>query len=275
MQIIHSIADLKDTLPQNRSIGFVPTMGALHRGHLSLIEQSVKNNDITVVSIFVNPTQFLANEDLDKYPKQEQSDIKICQLAKVDYLFMPDISTMYQEDEITIKAPKIKGFILEGERRAGHFDGMLQIVLKLLNLVNPTNSYFGKKDAQQLYLINQMKKNFYLKTNIVACDIIREDDGLAMSSRNVYLDTTQRKAATMISSALNKASNLIKQNQLSVNIIINTINDYLKQSDIIKIEYIYIINRDFDMIKDVELNNSIILIAVKIGNTRLIDNIWI
>ena len=275
MKIINNIQDLQHVLPQNKTIGFVPTMGALHKGHLSLIEQSVQNNDITVVSIFVNPTQFLINEDLSKYPRPELSDKKICELAKVDYLFMPDINAMYCKDEIVLKAPKIKGFILEGERRAGHFDGMLQIVLKLINLVNPTNSYFGKKDAQQLYLIEQMKQNFYLKTNIIPCEIIREDSGLAMSSRNIYLSEDEKQASILISSSLNEASKLIKTYELDTNKIINTISKYPHQSNLINIEYIYIVNKNFDTIKSIEIRNSIILIAVKIGNTRLIDNIWI
>jgi pantoate--beta-alanine ligase len=182
---------------------------------------------------------------------------------------------MYKQDEILLKAPKIKGFILEGEKRAGHFDGMLQIVLKLLCLVNPTNSYFGKKDAQQLYLIEQLKDNFYLKTNIIACEIIRENDGLAMSSRNIYLTKQERVDASFISSSLNIAYKLIIANNLKVDDIIKAMKLYLDKSNLIQVEYICIVDRKFNLIDTVDVRNSIILIAVKIGNTRLIDNIWI
>jgi len=174
MIIIEQISKLKEELQKKSlSIGFVPTMGSLHKGHISLIKKARENNDIVVVSIFVNPTQFLVGEDLDKYPRKDEADKKICELCEVDYLFMPNINTMYDKDEVLIKAPSLKSFILEGEKRAGHFDGVLQIVLKLFNIVNPTNAYFGKKDAQQLFLIEQMVKNLYLNVNIVACDIVR------------------------------------------------------------------------------------------------------
>ena len=278
MITINQIDILKNDLKQSskdKSIGFVPTMGALHEGHLSLISKARKENDIVVVSIFVNPTQFLQGEDLDKYPKKEQADAKLCELAGVDYLFLPNKEMMYEEDEVLIKAPKIKGFILEGEKRPGHFDGMLQIVLKLFNLVKPTNAYFGKKDAQQLALINQMVKNFYLDINIVACDIVRESDGLAMSSRNVYLDKHQRELVLNISKSLKFAAKSIGANKLDTTFIINEMKNYLGQFPEIDVEYIVIVDRDFNQIDTVQIKNSIILIAVKIGTTRLIDNIWI
>ncbi|MEA3289253.1 MAG: pantoate--beta-alanine ligase [Campylobacterota bacterium] len=275
MKIINNILDLKKHLKkENKTIGFVPTMGALHDGHISLIKKSKNQNEITVVSIFVNPTQFLEGEDLDKYPRRDKADTEICKRLGIDYLFMPDINTMYENDEILIKAPKIKGFILEGEQRPGHFDGMLQIVLKLFNIVNPTNGYFGKKDAQQLSLITQMVKNLYLDVNIVPCEIIREPDGLAMSSRNVYLTKEQRDEALNISRSLKAAAKAIGNGSREIDEIKNVIYNTL-QSNKIDIEYIYIVNRDFQTIKNIQINNTIILIAVKIGNTRLIDNIWI
>jgi pantoate--beta-alanine ligase len=258
-----------------KSIGFVPTMGALHDGHISLIKQARENNDIVVVSVFVNPTQFLEGEDLDKYPRRDDSDKKICKLYNVDYLFMPDITTMYEKDEIKIKAPDANGFILEGFKRPGHFDGMLQVVLKLLNIVTPTNAYFGKKDAQQLSLITQMVKNLYLDINIVPCDTIREKDGLAYSSRNVYLSVNDRQIALNISKSLKQAAKFIDSGETNTNSIINSIYTYLNNIDKIDIEYIEIVNNNFNKIKYIEINNTIILIAVKIGNIRLIDNIWL
>jgi len=278
MIILNQINTLKNELRQitkDKKIAFVPTMGALHEGHLSLISKAKKENDIVVVSIFVNPTQFLQGEDLDTYPKKEQADAKLCELCGVDYLFLPNIDMMYEKDEILIKAPKTKGFILEGEKRPGHFDGMLQIVLKLFNIVNPTNAYFGKKDAQQLSLINQMVKNFYLDINIVACEIVRENDGLAMSSRNVYLDKEQRELALNISRSLNFAAKAVGANKTDSTLIIKEMEDFLSQYKEIKIEYITIVNREFEQIKTIEIKNSIILIAVKIGSIRLIDNIWV
>jgi len=264
-----------NSLKKNKTIGFIPTMGALHEGHLSLIKKAKEENDVVVVSIFINPTQFLEGEDLDTYPKKEQADSKLCELCEVDYLFLPSHDRIYSDDEILLKAPKVKGFILEGEKRAGHFDGMLQIVLKLFNIVNPTNAYFGKKDAQQLLLINQMVNNFYLDINIVACDIVRENDGLAMSSRNIYLSKEERELALNISKSLKQAAKLIGKNQMNSKFIIEDMTQFLAQYKEINIEYITIVNRDFHQIKTVQIKNSIIVIAVKIGDTRLIDNIWV
>ena len=274
MKIIDNILDIKNLQYNNKSVGFVPTMGALHQGHISLIKEARKNNEIVIVSVFVNPTQFLEGEDFDKYPRTAQSDIKICELCEVNYLFMPNINDMYGEDEVLVKAPNISGFVLEGLNRPGHFDGMLQIVLKLLLLISPTNAYFGKKDAQQLFLIKKMVKNFYLKVNIIECDIIREDDGLALSSRNRYLSKEERELALNISFSLKKAAKLIGSGEFCCKKLYETILAILNK-DGISIEYIAFVDREFNLLNEIELKNSIILIAVKIGKTRLIDNIWI
>lgn len=281
MQIIKNIDELQsirklfvsDPEIGKRTIGFIPTMGALHDGHISLIKQARMKNDIIIVSIFVNPTQFLKDEDLDKYPKKDKADIKICELCGVDYIFMPSVSSIYQgEDEVLLKAPKISSYILEGEQRPGHFDGVLQVVLKLFNLVRPTDAYFGKKDAQQLAIISQMVKNLFLPINIIECEIIRESDGLALSSRNIYLTKDERVEALKISKSLNIAAKLIGKNELSSSVIKNEMENILKDLDI---EYIAIVNRDFKEIKKVELGNTIILVACKVGIPRLLDNLWI
>jgi pantoate--beta-alanine ligase len=266
----YAMQELRKTI--QGSVGFVPTMGALHDGHISLIKQARSENETVIVSVFVNPTQFLKGEDLDKYPKRVQADTKICELCKVDYLFLPQIDDMYQNDEVLVKAPHIKSYILEGQKRPGHFDGVLQIVLKLLGLTQPTHAYFGKKDAQQLVLIEQMVKNFYINTTIVRCDIKRENDGLALSSRNVYLNEQQRKEALAISKALYSASQKIANGELTCTVLKEHMQTIMQHLDI---EYIAFVNRNFDAIETIELKNSIILIAVKIQNTRLIDNIWI
>jgi pantoate--beta-alanine ligase len=278
MTIITEARSLQQILKKehkNSTIGFVPTMGALHAGHKSLIECSKKENEITVVSIFVNPTQFLAGEDFDKYPKKFESDKKICELCKVDYLFYPQIDTLYSKNEVLIKAPTYKGFILEGKNRPGHFDGMLQIVLKLFNIVQPTNAYFGKKDAQQLILIKQMVKNFFLDINIVECDIIREESGLALSSRNSYLTSIEHTQALAISRSLEKAAKAIANGKRDSEEIKALIKDILLEAKISNIEYIQVVNKEFEPLETIELKNTILLIAVKIGTTRLIDNFWL
>jgi pantoate--beta-alanine ligase len=191
------------------SVGFVPTMGALHQGHLTLIRQAREENDRVIVSIFVNPTQFLPGEDLDKYPRKEEADRRICELAGVDLLFMPEIPAMYGEDEVTLKAPHYLGYILEGHRRPGHFDGVVQVVMKLFGLVRPTRAYFGRKDAQQLRILQKMAEDLFLPVEIVPVDTVREEDGLALSSRNVYLSPEERERALSISRALKRASKMV------------------------------------------------------------------
>ncbi len=274
MKIIKTIEELQQIRKEiSGSIGFVPTMGALHDGHISLIKQARVNNDIVIVSIFVNPTQFLAGEDLDKYPRKDEADKKICQLCKVDYLFMPQINSMYQgDDEVLIKAPKIASYILEGRTRPGHFDGVLQIVLKLFGLVQPTNAYFGKKDAQQLSLISQMVKDLFLPINIVECEIVRETDGLALSSRNVYLSDEQRQEALKISKSLKKAGKKIGAGEMRTKKIKKKM---LEVMDGLDVEYLAIVDRSFNEIEEIEVGNTIILVVARFGNTRLLDNLWV
>ena len=257
---------------RNQSIGFVPTMGALHEGHMSLIKKAREQNDIVIVSIFLNPTQFLKGEDLDKYPKKDEADKKICELSGVDILFFPDAKDIYGKDEVNIMAPNVRGFVLEGRTRPSHFNGVLTVVMKLLNIVNPTRAYFGKKDAQQLNLISLMVQQFFMNVEIVAVDTVRESDGLALSSRNVYLDKKQRKEALKISSSLYHAGKMISKNILDSNKITKEMKECLEPLDI---SYIEILNRDFELICDVKIGNTVILVEVKIGNIRLLDNLWL
>lgn len=272
MEVLKTVEQLQEVRKNiNKSIGFVPTMGALHEGHTSLIKKAREENEIVIVSIFVNPTQFLEGEDLDAYPRKDEADKKICQMCKVDYLFMPDISTMYFKEEILLKAPN-KSYILEGKTRPGHFDGVLQVVLKLFCLTQPTNAYFGKKDAQQLWLIQQMVKDFFLPINIIPCEIVRENDGLALSSRNIYLDEKQRKEALLISKSLYNAASLISKGEKEVEKVKTLIYETMKG---LQIEYVAIVNRQFDEINTIELNNTIILVVARFGQTRLLDNIWL
>jgi len=253
------------------SIGFVPTMGALHKGHLELIKKARNENDFVIVSIFVNPTQFLPGEDLDKYPRRLEADLEICKRAGVDGVFIPNLKNMYSKDEILIKAPKIKAYMLEGFFRPGHFDGVLQVVNKLFNIVKPTRAYFGKKDAQQLYLIKQMVKNFFFDLEIVPVDTVREKDGLALSSRNIYLDENEKKRALTISKSLKKAAKM----SININDIEKIKKEMLEILDVDRIQYIAFVDKDFNYIDKITLGNTIILIAAFIGQTRLIDNIWL
>jgi pantoate--beta-alanine ligase len=271
MKIINNPYELRNEL-KDKEVGFIPTMGALHEGHLSLIKKARSENEIVVVSIFVNPTQFLEGEDLDKYPKRLEADSKICKRAEVDYIFAPNIENMYNDsDEVLIKAPKIRGYILEGHFRPGHFDGVLQIVLKLFNIVKPKKAYFGKKDAQQLALIKQMVKNLFLDIEIIEGETVREKTGLALSSRNVYLTESEKQRALSISKSLKlcarlslKEKNCKKLKEEMLNIL-----------DVDKLQYIAFVDREFNYINEIKEKNSIILIAAFIGNTRLIDNIYL
>jgi len=278
MIIVNSIeALLTETSKVKGTIGFVPTMGALHEGHLTLIRRARKENDTVVISIFVNPTQFLEGEDLDKYPRKDEADKKICELSGVDILFMPTANMMYERDELKIVAPAVRGFILEGTKRPGHFDGMLQVVMKLLNLIAYNKpiafrAYFGKKDAQQLALIDQMVRNYFINVEIVPCEIVRDADGLALSSRNVYLSKEERSKALSLSRSLKKATEMVMKKELSVEQISQEMHVVLKDVDV---EYVALVNRHFEAIDEVELGNTIILVAARVGNTRLIDNLWI
>ncbi len=274
MVIARTIDELNEAKKVLRgTIGFVPTMGALHHGHLSLMRQAKEENEHLIVSIFVNPTQFLEGEDLESYPRKDEADIKICELLEVDILFMPTIEQMYEADELCIGAPKVKGYILEGEKRPGHFDGMLQVVMKLLNLSSATKAYFGKKDAQQLVLIIQMVKNYFMDVEIIACEIVRDDNGLALSSRNIYLSQEQMQRALLLSKSLKRATKLVMAGELNVKRIQQEMQTVLEGTD--EVEYVTIVDREFNTLKEVEIGNTIILVAAWVGKPRLIDNLWI
>ena len=273
MKIITHPLELKEYLKSvDTTIGFVPTMGALHEGHLSLIKKAKAENAFVVVSIFVNPTQFLKGEDLDSYPKKDEADKKICSLAGVDVLFMPNAGDIYGEDEVTLLAPLVRGYVLEGATRPGHFSGVLTVVMKLLNIVSPTRAYFGKKDAQQLNLITLMVKHLYMSVEIVPVDTVREKDGLALSSRNVYLNDEEHKQALKISASLKTATKLVMQQNFSIEEIKREMRKTLAP---LEVSYVEILNRDFELIQELEIGNSIILVEAVVGNTRLLDNIWL
>ncbi len=273
MHIIRTPLQLKRLLGKEEgSIGFVPTMGALHLGHRTLIEQARKECKIVVVSIFVNPTQFLEGEDLEIYPKKFEADEKICEMSEVDYLFYPDVSDMYGNDEVRVCAPDIRGYVLEGADRVGHFDGVLTVVMKLLHIVCPDKAYFGKKDAQQLSLIEQMVENLFMDVEIIAVDTVREADGLAMSSRNIYLSDKERQEALKLSLALKYSAKMVMQGEYHVSTLSQEMHKIL---DPLHVNYISFVNRKFESITTVEPQNTIVLVSATVGTTHLIDNIWI
>lgn len=274
MKICRSVAELEKYLQNcsTSSIGFVPTMGALHNGHKALIDRAREENEIVVLSIFVNPTQFLEGEDFDKYPRTLEKDIEIAKLAGVDCLFTPTTDQLYFDDEVAILAPKIRGYILEGKERIGHFNGVLQIVLKLFNIVKPHRAYFGKKDTQQLILIQQMVRDLFLDIEIVPVETVRDLDGLALSSRNIYLSKSERAKALAIPNSLKLASKMVMGGERDIEKIREAISKELQD---LEVEYIAIVDRKLQPIQRVEVGNTIILLAVRVGSTRLIDNIWI
>ena len=273
MKIISDALELKAYLKQqNGTIGFVPTMGALHDGHLSLMKRAQNECEITVVSIFINPTQFLTGEDLENYPKRDSSDKKICELAGVDLLFLPKVEDIYAKDEVFVHAPHIRGYVLEGATRPGHFNGVLTVVNKLFNIVNPDYAYFGKKDAQQLNLITLMVKQLFLSVVIVPVDTVRERDGLALSSRNIYLSKAERAESLKISKSLYEASKMVSSGETNVAEIKKRMADILEP---LEIGYVEILSREFEYIEAVRIGSSLILVEVLVGRTRLLDNLWI
>jgi pantoate--beta-alanine ligase len=214
----------------------------------------------------------LAGEDLDKYPRKDEADKKICQLAGVDVIFMPTAQTLYFEDEVQIVAPNVRGYVLEGATRPGHFSGVLRVVMKLLHIVSPTRAYFGKKDAQQLNLIKLMVQHYFLDVTIVPVETVRESDGLALSSRNVYLTKQERVEALKISQALYEASKLVSKGVYDTQVIQTKMEEILHP---LEIGYVAIVNREFQTVKQVEVGNCIVLVEALVGSTRLLDNIWL
>lgn len=254
------------------SVGLVPTMGYLHQGHQSLMEKAVEENDKVVVSIFVNPLQFGPKEDLAIYPRDFHRDKEICEYVGADLIFHPSADIMYNKDFST--SVNISGLTdnLCGKSRPTHFIGVCTVVNKLFNIVTPDRAYFGQKDAQQLFIIKRMVRDLNINVEIVGCPIIREEDGLAKSSRNTYLSDNERKAATVLSKSLIKAKNLIKNGISNVDSVLNIIKETIECEPLAKIDYINIV--DIDSLQNVDsIDRSVLVaIAVYINKTRLIDN---
>jgi pantoate ligase / CMP/dCMP kinase len=259
---------------RSQSIGFVPTMGALHRGHQSLLDKARHENTLAIVSIFVNPLQFGANEDLDRYPRQLEIDRVICETAGIDALFVPTVASMGLDRPLTQVIPPatlVSG--LCGRTRIGHFQGVATIVTKLLNLVQPDRAYFGEKDAQQLAIVRRIVADLNMPVDVVGCPTVREDSGLALSSRNQYLSPTARTQASVIYRSLQQAQKLVASGDSNLQTLIDAVKTELSTVPEFSLEYLEIVDpqtlQPLDRIKD----RALLAIAGRIENVRLIDNI--
>ncbi|MDD2646096.1 MAG: pantoate--beta-alanine ligase [Bacteroides sp.] len=275
MQVFETINALQKELSQlnSKSIGLVPTMGALHRGHLSLMNQSLEDNDITVVSVFVNPTQFNDKNDLEKYPRTLDKDTQLVNSLGVDYVFAPTVEEMYPEPDTRVFNYAPQDEVMEGIYRPGHFNGMCQIVSKLFSIVQPTRAYFGEKDYQQLVIVKRMVEDLKLDIEVVGCPIVREKDGLALSSRNALLSKEERENALLISKTLFESLKLAANYSLKETL--SFVKNTIQQNDNLELQYFEIVDANTLLpLEEWEDSSSIIgCITVFCGAVRLIDNI--
>ncbi len=260
---------------KGKSIGFVPTMGALHDGHLSLIKRAKEENDITVVSIFVNPTQFAQGEDYERYPREVESDKEKLQNIEIDYLFLPDVESLYPHGYSTYVTVEGLSNKLCGKFRPGHFRGVATIVCKLFNIVKPAKAYFGQKDYQQSLIIKRMVEDLNFDIEIIVCPTIRQDNGLAMSSRNLYLNEEERKAATVLYKALQEGEKLLKEGAQPEDVNLKMM-EILKNEPLVKeIQYAGVFDPlTLEEVKEKQ-KSYLLAIALKISDTRLIDNLLV
>ena len=273
MEILRNIKELKNKIGlNNRSIGLVPTMGALHKGHLSLLGNARKENEILVASLFVNPKQFGPNEDFEEYPRDFKKDISLFSDSKVDYLFFPDDNEIYPAGFSTYVNNNLEGSNFEGEFRNDHFDGVLTVVAKLINIINPKRIYFGEKDAQQLFLVKKMISDLNFNVSLRSVKTVRESNGLACSSRNFYLSSNEINDATNIYKSLCMVSDSWKNGEENFSILKKKFAANLKHIKNMKIQYIETV--DPDTFSSIERGRkAILIVAVLLGDIRLIDNI--
>ncbi len=276
MELIKHLNEMRSyihRIEKEKSVGFVPTMGHLHQGHLSLIKRARQDCDEVVVSIFVNPTQFGAGEDYSRYPRDLSRDIKLCQQEGVDVVFAPSREEMYPDGYSTfVKVEEELSLTLEGSSRPGHFQGVCTILTKLFNIISPDFSYFGQKDYQQVLVVKRLVRDLNLRTQIVVLPTVREKDGLAVSSRNSYLNREERRAATVLHQSLEKARQLIKEGKRDPDLVVSRMKDVIKAESLAEIDYVAVV--DPETLRKVERIGKEVLVAmaVKIGGTRLIDN---
>jgi len=279
MEVIETIEAVREKVSaarkKGKNIGLVPTMGAFHRGHISLIERAVKDCDFVVVSIFVNPTQFGHGEDFEKYPRDFDADIEACRKAGVDLVFAPSTEQMYAAENLTwINVEKLTEPLC-GQFRPGHFRGVTTVCAKLFNIVQPDIAFFGRKDAQQAIVIKRMVADLNMPLKFVICPTIRDTDGLALSSRNQYLTEQQRKDATLIYKSLQECEKTLKAGVTSTKEVITQMRSILYQAPSINIEYVGIVDAETLQSLDHITGRVLAAVAVRIGTARLIDNILV
>lgn len=277
MKIIETISDIRAAhaaLAPTDTVGFVPTMGYLHQGHISLVELARKDNSVVAVSIFVNPTQFGPNEDFSRYPRDAERDLALLKEAGVDWVFMPSVEEMYPQGASTYVVVEEITKRLEGEMRPGHFRGVATVVAKLFNIVQPTRAYFGQKDAQQVAVIRKMVRDLAFPLEIVVGPTLREPDGLAMSSRNVYLNEEERVAALCLSRALNTARFIWQVGERRGDVIRDAMKDVLAAEPLANPDYVSVADPLTleEISDDGTAQEALVSLAVRIGKTRLIDN---
>lgn len=276
MRIVETIEEVRQQVKEwkkaGQSVGFVPTMGYLHEGHQSLITKANEQNDRVVVSIFVNPTQFAPNEDLESYPRDIDRDAELCEKAGADLIFHPTPEIMYDRNAVTKVMVESMANELCGQTRPTHFAGVCLVVSKLFHIVAPDHAYFGQKDAQQLAIIKRMVKDLNFDIEIIGCPIIREADGLAKSSRNIYLSKEERKAATVLSRALSEAQLAIKQGEKDAKAVKEMIETRIQEEPLARIDYVDVVN--YDTLKSTDKVEGTILVALAVyfSKARLIDN---
>ena len=274
MKIARTIAEMKALRKQSLgSVGFVPTMGYLHQGHLALVKQARADNPVVVVSIFVNPTQFGPAEDFSTYPRDPERDLALLEKEKTDIVFMPSSEEMYPEGfDSWVEVGKVTER-LEGGHRPGHFRGVTTVVARLFNIVEPTRAYFGQKDAQQAIVIRKMVADLNMNLEIMVAPTVRESDGLAMSSRNVYLNPQERQAATVLFKALTLAQQLRENGEKNAETIRQEMTSLINKEPLAKIDYVSIADaQTLEELSEID-RPAVASLAVKIGKTRLIDNI--
>lgn len=280
--LLHTIEEVRTQVKEWKKeglvVGLVPTMGALHNGHLSLIKKAVEKCDRVVVSVFVNPIQFCPGEDLDKYPRTLEADNKMCEDAGVNIVFAPSSDEMYGQGQMRtndfltyVIPPFFYVNKLCGKSRVGHFDGVCTVVNKLFNIVQPDFAFFGQKDAQQLIIIKKMVKDLNIPVEIIPCPIVREESGLALSSRNKYLSEDDKKEALVLSKILNNINSCYKSGVTDIEALKETAYDFLNEHH--ELEYLEFMNQeDLEEVEKAD-NNTRVFIACKVGGVRLIDNI--
>ncbi len=281
MEVIHSIADLRSRIRDYRrkndqSVGFVPTMGYLHEGHASLLRKARAQSGLVVLSIFVNPLQFGPGEDFERYPRNTERDLQLAEAAGADLVFMPSVSEMYPSPTRTTVSVTGLTSRLCGASRPGHFDGVATVVSKLFHIVQPDQAFFGLKDAQQVAVIEQMVQDLNLDIEIVPCPILRESDGLAMSSRNVYLSEEERKQALVLSQSLQKAKAYVESHEtITPQELESLVSQHIATTPLAVIDYVEVLAYPtLEPFENSHHTDSIIIaLAVKFGKTRLIDNL--